>query len=128
MSSENKHKWTDIQLLAYPSRWTVEVGNGVDRYLEVYKRKKEKDQKGPKKVMCIHMANEALDWVAEALNIEGFPVGKYHIRILCPDREACRIMRRETTDFLCAKACKTFTRLSSEFKQVSVQAINPDMR
>ena len=128
MSSENKHKWTDIQLLAYPGRWTVEVGNGVDSYIEVHRRKKERDQKGPKQVMCITMANEAMDWIAEQLNREGFPVKRYHIRILCPDRTSCSIMRRETTDFLAAKAMKTFNRLSTEFLQVSVQAINPDMK
>lgn len=125
---KKKAKWTDIQVLAYPSRWTVEVGDGIDKFIEIMKRRKERGTKGAAKLTCIQMANEALDWVAEQLNREGFPVERYNIRVLCPSLDACKIMRRQTTEFLAAKAMKTFNRLSGEFEYVSVQAINPDMK
>lgn len=122
-----KRKWSDIQIVAKPKTWSVERGDGQAAYIAVYARKKPKKDKVEQHIGCIAMANEALDWLADQLIHEGFPVDQYAVRILCPSLKACKILRRQEVEFLCAKQLKTFTRLSGEFKVVNVQAITPTM-
>lgn len=118
------HKWSDIQIIARPEDWKVEVGAGKDKWAEVKARLKRK-VKGSQKVAMVEMAMESLIWIHEQLVEEGFDPKTYDIRVMMPSFETTRILRGESKDLACAKILQPWLKTTLRFRNVYVLTSTP---